>query len=66
MGVAFTRALADELTARNGVGRVTYTEYLIVSPTAYPDELGHHFGTIETDTPAMVSWLTGLFTPATT
>ena len=59
---ALTRALADQLTARNGATSTTYTEYLTVSPTTYPDQLGYHFGTIETDAPALISWLADRFT----
>lgn len=56
--VALTRALVNELRARNGVDNVTYNEYPVVSATDHLDELGYHFGTMKTDIPAMTRWLT--------
>ena len=59
--VAFTRTLVDQLAKRNGVQNVSYVEYPTVSQTAYPDQLGYYFGTIETDTSALIAWLTDRF-----
>jgi hypothetical protein len=57
---ALTTSLVDQLTLRNGVSNVVYQLYPTVSATDYPD-LGYHFGTIETDVPAMTAWLTERF-----
>jgi pimeloyl-ACP methyl ester carboxylesterase len=62
--VAFTRTLVEQLSLRNGGQNVSYVEYPTVSTTAYPDQLGYHFGTIETDAPALISWLTDRFAAA--
>lgn len=59
--VAFTRTLADLLSKRNGVQSVSYVEYPVVGQTAYPDQLGYHFGTIEADSQALTTWLTDRF-----
>ena len=54
---ALTTALVGQLGVRNGATNVTYQLYPTVSTTAYPEELGYHFGTIDTDTPATTAWL---------
>jgi hypothetical protein len=50
---------------RDGATNVTYQLYPTVSATDYPNDLGYHFGTMETDLPAMIGWLAGRFASAT-
>jgi hypothetical protein len=57
---ALTTDLVAQLSQRNGAGNVVYQLYPTVSATDSPD-LGYHFGTIETDLPAMTSWLAERF-----
>jgi len=57
--VTCTRPLVEELEATNP-GRVTYREYTkteYVSQTEYPEILGYHFGTVETDAPELIAWV---------
>jgi alpha-beta hydrolase superfamily lysophospholipase len=61
---ALTTALVAQLRTRNGADRVAYELYQEVSATDHPAELGFHFGTIETDIPAMTAWLTDRFAAA--
>ncbi|WP_437774738.1 alpha/beta hydrolase family protein [Sorangium sp. So ce1097] len=53
----FTRTLHHQLAALNGPVNVTYKEYEEVSPTHDPDELGFHFGLMDTDLPSLTRWL---------
>ena len=52
-----TRTLHHQLSFLNGPIHVTYKEYEEVSPTDKPEELGFHFGLMETDLPSLTAWL---------
>ncbi|PTL80263.1 S9 family peptidase [Vitiosangium sp. GDMCC 1.1324] len=60
VNAALTKILSEQLAAKNGRDKVTYKPYLTVSPTHDPEELGYHFGLIDTDSDALTGWLAGL------
>jgi hypothetical protein len=60
----FTTPLGEQLRKRNGADNVTYDLYRSVSATKYPEQLGYHFGTIDTDVPMMTKWLAEQFSRA--
>ncbi|HYO59560.1 hypothetical protein [Archangium sp.] len=49
MSAAFTGILVNQLREKNGRNNVLYRTYLRVSQTHDPEELGFHFGLIDTD-----------------
>jgi pimeloyl-ACP methyl ester carboxylesterase len=60
VSAALTLILVEQLQATNGNANVTYKPYLTVSQTHDPEELGYHFGLIDTDSDALTNWLVGL------
>ena len=60
VSAAYTGILVNQLKATNGKDNVLYRSYLKVSPTHDPEELGFHFGLIDTDSDELTDWLAPL------
>ena len=64
VSAALTAILVEQLSRINGADKVEYRPYLQVSPTHDPEELGFHFGLIDTDSDAVTNWLARLLPKA--
>ncbi|MDY7232899.1 alpha/beta hydrolase family protein [Hyalangium rubrum] len=59
VNAALTSILEQQLKTTNGKENVLYRPYLRVAPTHDPEELGFHFGLIDTDSDEVTDWLAG-------
>ncbi|WP_434379702.1 lipase family protein [Melittangium boletus] len=64
VNAALTAILVEQLSLTNGAGHVEYRPYLRVSQTHDPEELGFHFGLIDTDSDEVTNWLDRLLPKA--